>query len=389
MYPTISDLILDLTGLNIPLPIQSFGFMLAVSFLCAAYTLSLELKRKEKLGIFKPVLVKSMVGEKASPIDLFTSFLLGFVIGYKLVYAILHYSEFVKDTQGILLSTEGNILGGILAGAFSVWLKYREKEKQKLTRPEWKTEEVHPYQLVGNFTMVAAVSGLLGAKIFHNLENLDEFATDPWGSLVSFSGLTMYGGLIVGGAGVIWYAIKNNMDPFHFSDAAAPGLMLAYGTGRLGCQISGDGDWGIVNKHAKPAFMEYMPDWMWSYQYPHNVLSEGIPIPGCEGRHCMMLPEGVFPTPFYEAVLCIGLFFVLWQLRKYVTVPGLLFSIYLILNGVERFFIEKIRVNTKYHLFGQGITQAELISVLLIVLGVTGIIVFRKMHASKANNHAH
>jgi len=356
--------------------------MLAVSFLCAAYTLSLELKRKEKLGIFKPVLVKSMVGEKASPIDLFTSFLLGFVIGYKLVYAILHYSEFVKDTQGILLSTEGNILGGILAGAFSVWLKYREKEKQKLTRPEWKTEEVHPYQLVGNFTMVAAVSGLLGAKIFHNLENLDEFATDPWGSLVSFSGLTMYGGLIVGGAGVIWYAIKNNMDPFHFSDAAAPGLMLAYGTGRLGCQISGDGDWGIVNKHAKPAFMEYMPDWMWSYQYPHNVLSEGIPIPGCEGRHCMMLPEGVFPTPFYEAVLCIGLFFVLWQLRKYVTVPGLLFSIYLILNGVERFFIEKIRVNTKYHIFGNEITQAEIISVVLILIGTAGVIYFRKRAAA-------
>jgi len=386
MYPTISDLIFDLIGINIPLPIQSFGFMLAISFLAAAYTLSLELKRKEKLGIFKPISVKVLVGEKASMMDLATSFIIGYVIGYKLVYAMFNYSEFVIDTQGILLSSLGSFPGGMAAGAFAAWLKYREKEKLKLDKPEWKTEEMHPYQIVGNVTIVAAVSGLLGAKIFHNLENLDEFAADPWGSLISFSGLTMYGGLIVGGAGVIWYAMKNGLNPFHFSDSAAPGLMLAYGTGRLGCQISGDGDWGVVNTHPKPALFEFLPDWMWSFQYPHNVLSEGIPIPGCEGRHCMMLPEPVFPTPFYEAVMCIGLFFVLWQLRKYITVPGVLFSVYLILNGVERFFIEKIRVNTKYHIFGHGITQAEIISVILIILGITGIIIFRKMAAAKERN---
>jgi phosphatidylglycerol---prolipoprotein diacylglyceryl transferase len=383
MYPTLSDLIFDLTGLNIPLPIQSFGFMLAVSFLCAAYTLSLELKRKENLGIFRPVTVKTLVGEKASVMDLASAFLLGFVIGFKILYAILNYSEFVNDTQGILLSGQGSFPGGVVVGAFAAFLKYREKEKQKLAKPEWRMEEVHPFQLVGNFTIIAAVTGLLGAKIFHNLENLGEFAADPWGSLISFSGLTMYGGLIVGGAGVIWYSVKNNMNPFHFADSAAPGLMLAYGTGRLGCQLAGDGDWGIVNHHPKPSWLEMLPDWMWGYQYPHNVLSEGIPIPGCEGRHCMMLPEPVYPTPFYEAVMCIGLFFVLWQLRKHITVPGMLFSVYLILNGVERFFIEKIRVNTKYHIFGNDITQAEIISVMLIIIGITGVVVFRKMAKAK------
>lgn len=173
------------------------------------------------------------------------------------------------------------------------------------------------------------------------------------------------------------------MNPFHFADSAAPGLMLAYGTGRIGCHISGDGDWGIPNVDPMPSWMNFLPDWMWGYQYPHNVLSEGIPIPGCEGRHCMMLPEPVFPTPFYEAVLCIGLFFVLWSLRKQITVPGVLFSLYLILNGVERFFIEKIRVNTKYHIGSYEITQAEIISVVLIILGVAGVIVFRKMAKSK------
>lgn len=378
MYPTISDLIFDLTGLNIPLPIQSFGFLLAISFICAAYTLSLELKRKEKLGIFKPLTTKVLVGEKVTTVELVTSGVIGFLIGYKLLYAALNYSDFVSDTQGILLSAQGSVWGGILGAAFGAWLKYSDNKKQQLEKPEWKELTIRPYEMVGNITMVAAFSGLIGAKLFHNLENLDDFATDPWGSLISFSGLTMYGGLIVGGAGVIWYVMKQGMNPFHFSDAAAPGLMLSYGTGRLGCQISGDGDWGIVNNNPKPSWMEFLPDWFWSYNYPHNVLSEGIPIPGCTGPHCMMLPEPVYPTPLYEAIVCIGLFFVLWSLRTRINIAGMLFSIYLIFNGIERFFIEKIRVNTKYHISGHEITQAEIISVVLVILGTAGCYFFYK-----------
>jgi prolipoprotein diacylglyceryltransferase len=383
MYPTISDLLYDLFGINIPLPIQSFGFMLAFSFLCAAYTLSLELKRKEKLGLLRTVEVKHLAGKPPGIWDIAGSFLLGFLIGYKVIFAALHYGEFVNDTQGILLSMKGSFPGGLAVGALMAWLKYRDLKKQQLPKPEWKTEILHPYQLVGNFTMVAAVAGLLGAKIFHNLENISDFAEDPIDALLSFSGLTMYGGLIVGGAAVLIYASKNGVPPLHFADACAPGLMLAYGTGRVGCHIAGDGDWGIVNKLAKPEWLNAFPDWLWSYSYPHNVLGEGIPIPGCEGRHCMMLPEPVFPTPLYEAIMCIGLFFVLWQLRRYITVPGILFCVYLIMNGVERFFIEKIRVNTQYHIFGHGITQAEIISVVLIILGITGIFFFRRLEASR------
>ncbi|MBK9048127.1 MAG: prolipoprotein diacylglyceryl transferase [Bacteroidetes bacterium] len=378
MYPTIYDLIFDLTGLNIPLPIQSFGFLLAISFSCAAYTLSLELTINENLGIFKPLTTKVLVGQKVTTVELVTSGVIGFLIGYKLLYAALNYSDFVSDTQGILLSAQGSVWGGILGAAFGAWLKYSDNKKQQLEKPEWKELTIRPYEMVGNITMVAAFSGLIGAKIFHNLENLDDFATDPWGSLISFSGLTMYGGLIVGGAGVIWYVMKQGMNPFHFSDAAAPGLMLSYGTGRLGCQISGDGDWGIVNNNPKPSWMEFLPDWFWSYNYPHNVLSEGIPIPGCTGPHCMMLPEPVYPTPLYEAIVCIGLFFVLWSLRTRINIAGMLFSIYLILNGIERFFIEKIRVNTKYHISGHEITQAEIISVVLVILGTAGCYFFYK-----------
>lgn len=95
-----------------------------------------------------------------------------------------------------------------------------------------------------------------------------------------------------------------------------------------------------------------------------------MPIPGCTGLHCAMLPVPVFPTPLYEITTCLILFGVLWYLRKRIFRPGLLTAIYLIMNGTERFLIELIRVNTKYDILGIRPTQAELISLLLIMAGV-------------------
>jgi prolipoprotein diacylglyceryltransferase len=382
MYPTLSDLINDLTGIYIPMPIQTFGFFLAISFLCAAWTLSLELKRKEKNGLIHPLLQKKPKGKPAAASDYAVSGLTGFFIGWKLLYILFHYSEFVNDTQGVILSSKGNIPGGLAMAALFVFFRYRESEKNKKNKPVMVEEKIHPYQLVGNMTVIAAVAGIIGAKIFHNLENINELMADPVDALLSFSGLTMYGGLIFGAIAVIWFGAKNNIPWYHLIDAAAPGLMLAYGTGRVGCHLSGDGDWGIVNVSSKPDWLSFLPDWMWGYHYPHNVISEGIPISGCEGRHCMMLPEPVLPTPFYEAVICISLFFVLWSIRKKISVPGILFSVYLIMNGTERFFIEKIRVNTKYHIFGNAITQAEIIAVCLFLLGLFGLFYFRKRSKS-------
>jgi phosphatidylglycerol---prolipoprotein diacylglyceryl transferase len=227
---------------------------------------------------------------------------------------------------------------------------------------------------MGTFIMWAALFGFIGAKIFHNLENWNDFIADPIGGLLSFSGLTFYGGLICGGAAVLYIANKHGIKPIHMLDIGAPGMMLAYGVGRIGCHMSGDGDWGIVNTAAKPGWLSWAPDWVWSFKYPHNVLSEGVPIPGCIGRYCHELPAGVFPTPFYEAVACLILFALLWSVRNRIKVPGLMWSVYMLLNGIERFLIELIRVNTKYHVFGINFTQAELISLILVVLGITGII---------------
>jgi prolipoprotein diacylglyceryltransferase len=164
----------------------------------------------------------------------------------------------------------------------------------------------------------------------------------------------------------------------HVVDASAPALMLAYGIGRIGCHLSGDGDWGIVNVNPKPNALSFLPDWMWSFTYPHNVINEGVKIANCAGQHCAVLPEPVYPTPLYEAIACILLFCFLWIIRKKITVPGVFFSIYLLLNGIERFLIEQIRVNTLYHIGGYGITQAQIISSVLILLGITGILYFNK-----------
>ena len=237
-----------------------------------------------------------------------------------------------------------------------------------MPKPEARIIRIWPHDRVGDFILYAAAFGFLGAKIFHNLENWNEFSKDPIGAFLSFSGLTFYGGLICATIAIIYYARKNKISVIHLADCMAPTMMLAYGLGRIGCQVSGDGDWGIEN--TKPNPFGFIPDWMWSYRYPHNVIGEGIPIEGCTGPYCMQLPQPVYPTALYEIMMCLVLFGVLWFFRKKITVPGRLAGLYLMLNGAERFLIEKIRVNTHYTSLPFQPTQAEIISLLLIISGI-------------------
>lgn len=360
--------------------INSFGFFVAISFILAAVILSAELRRKSKQGLLQPTEVQVMVGKPASFVDLLLNFLLGFVLGYKILALFIMNKSVTDDPQAFIFSDRGSWPAGIILGLLFAGLKWWEKRKQVLDKPELRKIRIWPQDRVGELTILALVFGLVGAKVFDAFENWDSFIKDP-SSIFSAEGLTFYGGLICAALAIWWYARKHKIGFWHLNDAAAPALMLAYSVGRIGCQVSGDGDWGIVNNRIKP--LGWLPDWMWGYTYPNNVarMDQDNPIPGCTDKFCFQLSEPHFPTPFYETVICFILFLILWSFRKRLKIPGTLFALYLILNGVERFFIEKIRVNTKMHVFGFQFTQAELISSLLLISGIVLWFYLRKRNA--------
>ena len=419
MYPNLYYAFRDLFGVEWKFLrfVNSFGFFVAIAFLWAAFTLSLELKRKERQGLLQPEDQKIIIGKPASLLGILINFIFGFLLGYKFVGLFLSKSPLADNPQDFIFSSEGSWPAGLLLAVLFAGLNWWEKNKNKLPVPEERKIRIWPHDRVSDLTIFAAIFGFLGAKIFNSLETWSDFIKNPVASLFGFSGLTFYGGLICAALAIWYYAKKHKIGFWHLNDAAAPGLMLAYGVGRIGCQVSGDGDWGILNSayytmpnskvalstinhfqsvifqnsnfylnefgtvdkvpHLSFKAPSFLPDWMFAYAYPHNVNNVGVQIAGCRDKFCSQLPLPVFPTPFYEMVVCILLFFIIWSVRKRFAVPGKLFGFYLLLNGTERFFIEKIRVNTKYDIFGFYPTQAEIISFLLIIIGI-GLMIFLK-----------
>jgi len=291
MYPRLSDIFQDLFGFEFPIPIYSFGFMVAAGAMFGAWILQKELDRMYRAGL----------------------------IG------------------GVRMPEEGS----------------SRKGRKKMV-------EVSPSFIVGTITLIIIGAGFAGAKLFHILENLDSFARAPFRMIFSTGGFTFYGGMIVGGLGVVYYLRKKKLSVGRVADAMAPGVMIAYGIGRIGCQLSGDGDWGIAsNLSAQPA---WLPTWLWAETYPNNIL--GIDLSSTP----------VYPTPLYEFIAALAIFWLLWSFRKHNHIAGWLFWVYMVFNGAERFFIEKIRVNNRFDWFGITITQAELIALVLIAIGVIGVI---------------
>lgn len=224
---------------------------------------------------------------------------------------------------------------------FAAWGLLAARRLKELGRPaDW------AYELV----TVALVGGLVGARGYYLLQNHDAMSL---GDIFGGSGLIWYGGLAGGTIAVLFWAYRKDFLSLGLVDIAGPGLALGYAIGRIGCQVSGDGDYG------KPW------DGPWAMGYPHGTVPTE---PGVT----------VHPTPIYETLAMGLLAFALWQLRDRVR-PGLLFAGYLVGGGLERFLVEFLRRNEDVAL---GLTAAQLESLALMVAGLVWIAVVKRRHGS-------
>lgn len=229
------------------------------------------------------------------------------------------------DLGPITLQTFGICFAfGFLASGALVARRLKELGKA----PDWAYEVV----------FAAMVGGLVGSRIDYLIQNYDSVSDDLLGSLFSGSGLVWFGGMVGGAVGVVLWARWRGFLEWRMFDTMAPGLALGYAIGRVGCQLSGDGDYGQAT------------DMPWGMAYPEGTVST---------------TEEVHPTPVFETVAMGLVALVLWQLRDRFR-PGVLFALYLVLAGLERLLIELIRRNDSVLL---GLTPAQLISVAMIALG--------------------
>ncbi|MEM1217217.1 MAG: prolipoprotein diacylglyceryl transferase family protein, partial [Bacteroidota bacterium] len=347
---------------------KTFGLLVALAVLSAARLLYLELKRRAEVGQFTAVPTKVTINAPLTPFDYLFNGLFGFFLGFKGGYIAQNLSEMQADPGSVLLSMKGNWLLGILgAAAFTGYYFWVDRQrKQAGTREE--IQDIFPHHRVVDIATVAVISGIIGAKVFTIIDQPGAFFSDPLGQFFSGAGWTIYGGLIGGFLGCVLWLRWQKIPVVPALDAVAVGLIVSYGVGRMGCHFSGDGDWGIVAA-AQPDWW-FLPDWVWAYDYPRNVIQEGQPLPDCVGIYCKHLVPAVYPTPIYEITMAFAIGAILWSLRKRLTpLPGALFALYLVFNGVERFFIEKIRVNDEHSILG-GMTQAEFIAVIFVVAGL-------------------
>jgi phosphatidylglycerol---prolipoprotein diacylglyceryl transferase len=230
-----------------------------------------------------------------------------------------------------LLGISIKTFGVMFALGFLVCGMVVARRLRELGRPvDW------AYEIV----FAALIGGVVGARGYFLIQNYDQVKHDLLGSIFSGSGLVWYGGAIGGAIGVIAWMYRRGALELAMLDMCATALALGYAIGRIGCQVSGDGDYGIRSN---------LP---WAMGYPHGT----VPTPpGVK----------VQPTPIYETVSMCLVAYLLWRLRDRVR-PGAVFAAYLVLSGLERFLVEFVRRNNEVL---AGLTGPQLESVGLCVVG--------------------
>jgi phosphatidylglycerol---prolipoprotein diacylglyceryl transferase len=196
----------------------------------------------------------------------------------------------------------------------------------------------------------ALIGGLIGSRVDFLIQNWDDVSGDVIGNIFSGSGLVFFGGLLGGAVGVLLWAWWRNWLGWALLDTSAAPIAIGYAVGRIGCQVSGDGDYGIES------------DLPWAMADPEGT----VPT-----------QDTVHPTPVYETLVMGLATLVLWHLRDRFA-PGVLFGLYLVIAGVERFLVELIRRNDSVV---SGLTLAQLFSLALLALG--GAIVVARRGAAR------
>jgi phosphatidylglycerol:prolipoprotein diacylglycerol transferase len=198
---------------------------------------------------------------------------------------------------------------------------------------------------------ITGLAGLVGSRLYHVLESPAEFFADPWPQIFTTMGFAFFGAVIGGFIALLLLAWRFRMKPLLMLDAASPAAALGYGIGRIGCLISGDGDYGIPTS---------LP---WGMSFPNGI------VPTTERVH---------PTPIYEFLAALVIFWILWRLGarciKTHAPYGTVLSAYLVLTGISRFLVEFIRINPRSF---YGISNAQAASLVSIV---AGIILFLSVH---------
>jgi len=235
----------------------------------------------------------------------------------------LHLGPLTLPTFGLMVAT------GLLVSAYILQADFRRRGIR-----------ADAFLIIG----IAGLAGIAGARLYHVLESPSEFFADPWPLLISRFGFAWFGGFLGGFAALLILGRREKIPTLTFLDACSPAAAVGYAIGRIGCLLSGDGDYGIPTN---------LP---WGMSFPNGV------VPTTERVH---------PTPLYEFFVWMLIAYVLWRIGARVLPrkesAGLVFCAYLVLTGIARFLVEIIRLNPRSFF---GMSNAQAASVASILIGV-------------------
>lgn len=237
------------------------------------------------------------------------------------MYPFIHIGRFSIGTFGIMLW---------LAAVAACWVLHCNFRR-------WKVDA----DAIG-IVAISTVIGVLGAKLWHVLETPQLLVQDPAGMLLDRAGFAWFGGLIAGILALLWQSRGAGLSKLGMLDLAAPAAAVGYGVGRLGCLISGDGDYGIPTN---------LP---WGMSFPNGL------VPTTQRVH---------PTPIYELIAALLIAWILWHRSRPETPrsAGEITGEYLVLTGIARFLVEFIRINPKLY---WGMSNAQVAAVGSILAGI-------------------